>query len=170
MTAQKKPNQKPESGQAANDDKQAEAAQETEQKTYSALDEAIAQEQEQAKEGEWEPAAANDGQGAKRKLGNDELQKMLTMLFGVVALRAGDHWKLSDPEAQGLSEAINDAAREYFGEDVEMGPYLALAVTAGMVTVPRYMITVAQQQEQQGAGNQSQNQKETGKEGGSGGD
>ena len=56
MTARKnqqqKPEQKPENGQAANDDPSGQ--QQGEQKTYSALDEAIKAEQEQPKEGEWQ--------------------------------------------------------------------------------------------------------------------
>ncbi|MBE98713.1 MAG: hypothetical protein CMP77_02000 [Flavobacterium sp.] len=161
MTAQKKPAGKPESG-AANDYPE---GQEQEQKTYSAIDEAIQQEQEDAKEGEWQAGgeAANDD-GAE-KIGVQEIQALLQMGFSVVGARYGAHWNLSQPEAKGLAESTDRALKHYLG-DVEMGPGAALAVTAGMIVLPRAVITI--QQANQEPEKPEENQEKT--EGGTGGD
>ena len=170
MTARKnqqqKPEQKPDNGQAANDDPKGQE-QAGEQKTYSALDEAIKAEQEQPKEGEWQAGeeAANDDAKADR-VGVQEIKQLAMLGFAVVGARYGDHWALSNDEAQGLAVASDKAMRHYLG-NVEMGPGAALAVTAGMIVLPRVVITMSQQQEPE---KPEQNQKETGTEGGAGGD
>jgi len=162
---QQKPEQKPDNGQAANDDPSGQP--QGEQKTYSALDEAIKAEQEQPKEGEWQAGeeAANDDAKADR-VGVQEIKQLAMLGFAVVGARYGDHWALSNDEAQGLAVASDKAMRHYLG-NVEMGPGVALAVTAGMIVLPRVVVTMSMQQ---GPEKPEENQKETGTEGGAGGD
>lgn len=145
MTARRKPAQKPEQKPeeqqaAANDDGQQQ--QETENKTYDAIDAAIADEESKAKEGEWEPGqgAANDDK-PEDAVGVQEIKALTQMAFAVAAARFGPHWNLSNDEAQGLAEAGDAVAKKYLG-NVTMGPEAALCITAGMIILPRVVLTV----------------------------
>lgn len=151
MTARRKPAQKPEQKPedqqaAANDDGKPEQQPETENKTYDAIDAAIADEEGKAKEGEWQPGqgAANDDQPKPDDaVGVQEIKALTQMAFAVAAARFGPHWNLSNDEAQGLAEAGDAVAQKYLG-NVTMGPEAALCITAGMIILPRVVLTLNQ--------------------------
>ena len=149
MTARRKPAQKPEEKPeeqqtAANDDGQPGQQPETENKTYDAIDAAIADEDGKAKEGEWQPGqgAANDDK-PEDTVGVQEIKALTQMAFAVAAARFGPHWNLSNDEAQGLAEAGDAVAQKYLG-NVTMGPEAALCITAGMIILPRVVLTLNQ--------------------------
>lgn len=149
MTARRKPAQKPEEKPeeqqtAANDDGQPGQQPETENKTYDAIDAAIADEEGKAKEGEWQPGqgAANDDK-PEDTVGVQEIKALTQMAFAVAAARFGPHWNLSNDEAQGLAEAGDAVAQKYLG-NVTMGPEAALCITAGMIILPRVVLTLNQ--------------------------
>ena len=147
MTARRKPAQKPEEKPeeqqtAANDDGQQGQQPETENKTYDDIDAAIADEEGKAKEGEWQPGqgAANDDK-PEDTVGVQEIKALTQMAFAVAAARFGPQWNLSNDEAQGLAEAGDAVAQKYLG-NVTMGPEAALCITAGMIILPRVVITL----------------------------
>ncbi|PHR67958.1 hypothetical protein [Alcanivorax sp.] len=169
MTARRKPAQKPEEKPeeqqtAANDDGQPEKERETENKTYDAIDAAIADEEGKAKEGEWQPGqgAANDDK-PEDTVGVQEIKALTQMAFAVAAARFGPHWNLSNDEAQGLAEAGDAVAQKYLG-NVTMGPEAALCITAGMIILPRVVLTLNQPEKPE------PKPEKTGTEGGQGGD
>lgn len=63
----------------------------------------------------------------------------LSVGFGLVASRRGNHWALSDEEAEQFGGALG-AVLDKYCPDIEGGPEYALIVAAGMVIAPRFLI------------------------------
>ena len=74
-------------------------------------------------------------------MGVQEIKALTQMAFAVAAARFGPQWNLSNDEAQGLAEAGDAVAQKYLG-NVTMGPEAALCITAGMIILPRVVITL----------------------------
>ena len=92
-------------------------------------------------------------------VGGKELAGLFQMVYGTLAIRLGAHWQLSDDEAGQLGGAT-DAVLEKYGAKKAMGPEFTLIVTAGVVTLPRVVLTMA--------ANSDQKPEETGQETGAG--
>lgn len=80
-------------------------------------------------------------------MGGKEMAVLFHLVFATASLRLGEHWKLSDGEAQGLGDAT-DAVLEKYGAKKAMGPEFTLVFTAGVVTLPRVLQTMAANGEQ----------------------
>jgi hypothetical protein len=67
-------------------------------------------------------------------------------VFNIVAMRSGDHWAITQEEAQGIATPAARIMERYdITEKVnEYGDYVALAVATGMVIVPRVIISQMQ--------------------------
>lgn len=73
------------------------------------------------------------------------LSSLLGVIFNLVALRAGDHWKLSQGEALALAEPITRilSRHDLVGKAGEYGDYVALVVAVGGIVVPKVMIEMS---------------------------
>ncbi|HBM23157.1 MAG TPA: hypothetical protein DD411_06250 [Alcanivorax sp.] len=80
-------------------------------------------------------------------VGGKELAGLFQMVYGTLAIRLGAHWQLSDDEAGQLGGAT-DAVLEKYGAKKAMGPEFTLIVTAGVVTLPRVVLTMAANSDQ----------------------
>jgi len=67
-------------------------------------------------------------------------------VFNIVAMRSGEHWAITQEEAQGIATPAARIMERYdITEKVnEYGDYVALAVATGMVIVPRVIISQMQ--------------------------
>lgn len=74
-------------------------------------------------------------------LGAKELQRLYQAGFALASVRLGQHWLLTAEESRELAKAT-DAVLEKYGAKKALGPELTLALTAGMVTVPRLIVTM----------------------------
>lgn len=131
--------QKPEEGEAV---KPEPAASEPEKPDYARLEVLAA---EEAANGEdWKPGVGESEKPKKPAgVGSKELMALYQMSFALAAVRLGAHWQLSEEEASELSHAT-DAVLEKYGAKMAMGPEVTLVITAGMVTVPRILLTASQ--------------------------
>lgn len=85
-------------------------------------------------------ALAGDGVPDRVAIDSGEMcATCLSVGFGLVASRRGDHWALSDQESEQLGGALG-AVLDKYCPDIEGGPEYALIVAAGMVVVPRLLI------------------------------
>lgn len=84
----------------------------------------------------------SDPEQRSPSMGGKEMAVLFHLVFATASLRLGEHWKLSDGEAQGLGDAT-DAVLEKYGAKKAMGPEFTLVFTAGVVTLPRVLQTMA---------------------------
>lgn len=103
--------------------------------------------------------AKGDPEPKAPTVGGKELAGLFQMVYGTLAIRLGAHWQLSGDEADQLGGAT-DAVLEKYGAKKAMGPEFTLIVTAGVVTLPRVVLTMA--------ANSDQKPEETGQETGAG--
>lgn len=61
-----------------------------------------------------------------------------SMVMGLIASRAGDHWALSEAEAQELGNTTGAMLDKYF-PNFEGGPEMMFLGAMGVVFLPRYM-------------------------------
>lgn len=145
--AQQKPEEKPKgdagSQPVAEPGKPETAAPEPEKPDYTPLEalagEGAANSEEYTPGSEPEPKAPT--------VGGKELAGLFQMVYGTLAIRLGAHWQLSGDEADQLGGAT-DAVLEKYGAKKAMGPEFALIVTAGVVTLPRVVLTMAANSDQ----------------------
>jgi len=149
--AHQKPEEKPK-GEAgtqpvAEPGKPETAAPEPEKPDYTQL-EAMAGEGAANSE-EYTPAKG-DPEPKAPTVGGKELAGLFQMVYGTLAIRLGAHWQLTDDEAGQLGGAT-DAVLEKYGAKNAMGPEFTLIVTAGVVTLPRVVLTMAANSDQKPA-------------------
>lgn len=116
--------------------------------------------------GEYQPAG-EEKPGENQKPQDDtvsaeQIANLYQTGFSLVALRAGNHWKLSDGEAKEIGAATDAVLTKYLGE-TKIGPELGLLFAGVAVIGPRVAITIAmqnQQQAQQPAANDDANKQE----------
>lgn len=157
--AHQKPEEKPKDGAGntavAEPGKPETAAPEPEKPDYAPLEamagEGAANSEDYTPSNEPEPKAPT--------VGGKELASLFQMVYGTLAIRLGAHWQLSGDEADQLGGAT-DAVLEKYGAKKAMGPEFTLIVTAGVVTLPRVVLTMA--------ANSDQKPEETGQETGAG--
>ena len=141
--AQQKPEEKPKgdagSQPVVEPGKPETAAPEPEKPDYGPL-EAMAGEGAANSE-EYTPAKG-DPEPKAPTVGGKELAGLFQMVYGTLAIRLGAHWQLSGDEADQLGGAT-DAVLEKYGAKKAMGPEFTLIVTAGVVTLPRVVLTMA---------------------------
>lgn len=75
----------------------------------------------------------------------DMLASLLGVVFNLVALRAGDHWKLTHSEALAISEPLTRilARHDLVGKAGEYGDYIALTVALGGIVAPKIMMEMS---------------------------
>lgn len=73
----------------------------------------------------------------------------LSLIFGAVAMRKGDHWALTEEEASMLGDSTGAVLDKYF-PDMSLGPEVALLGAAAMIVMPRIEIDQKAAQEKQG--------------------
>ena len=145
--AQQKPEEKPKghagSTAVAEPGKPETAAPEPEKPDYAPLEalagEGAANSEDYTPSNEPEPKAPT--------VGGKELAGLFQMVYGTLAIRLGAHWQLGDEEADQLGGAT-DAVLEKYGAKKAMGPEFTLIVTAGVVTLPRVVLTMAANSDQ----------------------
>lgn len=64
---------------------------------------------------------------------------LLSIGFGLVASRRGDHWKLNEAEANETGQAVGAVLDKYFPDMGAHGPELTALLTVGAVLTPRLM-------------------------------
>ena len=113
----------------------------------------------QALAGEYEPGPHDDGPagGQSQAASAAEWAGLFHACFGIAALRLGEHWILSNDEAETLGESFDRVAVKYNWNN-SAGPEIGLAVAVVGITAPRAMLTVAQKRQAQ------ESDKDTGKE------
>ena len=71
-------------------------------------------------------------------LGREQAAALCDAVFGVVAARFGDHWRLAPQEAEALGGALDAVLAKYMPADGgQYGPEAALAITTAMIVLPR---------------------------------
>lgn len=73
---------------------------------------------------------------------SENLSQLIVAVSGIVSLRAGSHWAISAQEAQAVAEpASRIMARHNLIEKVaQSSDYVALAIAAGTIVVPRLIV------------------------------
>jgi hypothetical protein len=99
------------------------------------------------------PAPAAEPKKKKKKVNEKVVAEnaanfalLIQGVFNIVAMRSGDHWAITQEEAQGIATPAARIMERYdITEKVnEYGDYVALAVATGMVIVPRVIISQMQ--------------------------
>lgn len=67
------------------------------------------------------------------------LCSLLTVGFGLVAARKGEHWNLSEAEAKQTGAAVGAVLDKYFPDLTQHGPEITAVMACSMVFVPRIM-------------------------------
>jgi hypothetical protein len=62
------------------------------------------------------------------------------MLFGIVAVRRGEHWEIDDVEAGNLAEASDAVLQQYLPMLEEHAALVCLAISLGLTVSPRIML------------------------------
>ena len=107
---------------------------------------------------DYQPGQA-DHPDKEKAMGSEELQKLYFMVFALASTRLGSHWVLSQQESEELAKAT-DAVLEKYGAKMAMGPEITLMFTAGLITVPRALISMQTAKTKP----ESEQETETGKE------
>ncbi len=93
-----------------------------------------------------------DGQQENQGTIDSNVEAMVATVLGIgfsiVAVRAGDHWKLAPQELEILSKATVPVINKYV-PDLEASPEVALVIAAGMVVVPRLMVSISQSEDEE---------------------
>ena len=69
----------------------------------------------------------------------DAIAMISGILFNFVAMRKGEHWRLSEEEASELGEASQDVILEYF-PDFKGSPLLVLGGVSTAIVAPRFLM------------------------------
>ncbi|CAM2915250.1 hypothetical protein [Erysipelothrix tonsillarum] len=82
---------------------------------------------------------------AETELTADMLASLIGVIFNLIAVRAGDHWKMNEKEAYALAEPITRilARHDLVGKAGEYGDYIALTVAIGGIIGPKVMYDMA---------------------------
>jgi hypothetical protein len=65
---------------------------------------------------------------------------LLSLGFGLVAARKGQHWALSEGEATDTGQAVGAVLDKYFPDMSGAGPELMAVLCLGTITIPRLML------------------------------
>lgn len=95
------------------------------------------QEEGRTAEGEYIPGEG-EGQGGPEMSTAEVCAFAARATFAVIASRRGDHWEISQGEADQLGEAYGALMDKYFPE-AQAGPELTAVVVTAMVVMPRAM-------------------------------
>lgn len=77
-------------------------------------------------------------------LGNEEITALLVGVFGLVALKAGEHWVIDETEAKQISQPlVNILKKINIMEEVSnVSDGMMLVLAVGILTIPRIMISI----------------------------
>ena len=98
--------------------------------------------------GEFQPGPHDDGPaGGQSQAGAAEWAGLFHALFGIAAMRLGDHWILSNEEAETVGARFDEVAKKR-GWDKSAGPEIGLAVAVVGITAPRATLTVVKMRQE----------------------
>lgn len=68
------------------------------------------------------------------------IEKLMPMLFSVVARVKGDRWNLEAEEVELFAEAVDECVDHYYPDMGTLPPWAMLAFSSGMIVLPRLMM------------------------------